>query len=111
MDTAAPPNTAAFAPDAVEAINRAYDHACDLAGTSSGNEELRLKLAEHIMNLARNGETDADRLCSLAIRAVTGQPTKHESGGAAHASPDFRNGGAPPAALPGATGTGENLKI
>ena len=110
MNDAAQTNPAAFAPEAVGAINRAYDEACGIAGEHSGKEDLRLKLAEHIMFLARNGETDEHRLCSLALLAVTGRSADHGDSRDGSATPDIRNGGMPPAASPGATGVGPNLK-
>jgi hypothetical protein len=70
--------SAVFTPEAVAAINRAYLEACDAIAVESPNEQLRMKLAEHMMYLARNGESDPERLCSLSVMAVLGRkPRDH----------------------------------
>lgn len=77
MTTTSTATPAVFTPEAVSAINQAYQEACDIISTESGYSQLRLKLAEYMMYLARNGETDPERLCSLSVVAVLGRPPEH----------------------------------
>lgn len=64
---------AVFTPDAVAAINKAYLEACEIVAAENEVDRLRTKIAEHIMFLARNGESDPERLCSLSVIAVLGR--------------------------------------
>ena len=64
---------AVFTPAAVAAINQAYSEACDIISGEAAQEQLRLRLAEYMMYLARNGEIDPERLCSLSVIAVLGR--------------------------------------
>lgn len=68
--------TAVFSPEAVASINRAYASALDILGSEGASPELKTKLAEHLMYLARNGEKDEHRLCSLAVIRTIGRPPK-----------------------------------
>lgn len=78
---------AVFTPEAVASINRAFAEAVDIIGDMSGRQELRLKLAEHMMSLARSGEVDERRLCSLSVLAVLGSASGRERvDGARHRS-------------------------
>lgn len=81
--------TAVFTPEAVASINRAFAQAVATLGAAN-HQETRVKLAEHMMFLARNGEADEQRLCRLAVVAVSGRAPDHKAAiGARHPS----NGG------------------
>lgn len=69
--------TAVFNPDAIASINRAYLEALRAVGGPAAPVDVRAKLAEHMMSLARNGETDEGRLCSQSVVAVLGRPPGH----------------------------------
>jgi hypothetical protein len=72
---------AIFAPEAVVAINRAYLEACEMIAAERSFNQLRFKLAEHIMYLARNGESDPERLRNLSVIAVLGRKPERLSVG------------------------------
>ncbi len=59
-----------FNPEAVATINRAYEGALASLGSGSADLERRTALAREIIQLARNGERDAERLSSLAAAAI-----------------------------------------
>lgn len=71
---------AVFTPEAVSSINRAYAEALDIIGPAAGHGALRLKLADHMMSLARDGIRDEGRLCSLSVLAVLGRNPDPDSG-------------------------------
>jgi hypothetical protein len=68
--------SAVFTPESVASINRAYAQAIDIVGHAA--EQLRAKLAERMMALARNGELDERRLCRLSVSAVLKHVPDHE---------------------------------
>lgn len=71
-----------WAPEAIVALNRAYAEACNILATERVEHGVRVKMAEHMMYLARNGETDAERLCSLSVLAVLGRKSPPRESGA-----------------------------
>ena len=73
LNTMSATNPALFTPEAVATINRAYARACGIIADQGARDDLRQKLAEHMMHLARAGETDEGRLCSLSIIKVLGR--------------------------------------
>ena len=70
--TSTPQPPAVFTPDAVASINRAYEKALAAIIGLNGAQDLRVKLAEHMMAFARTGERDEDILCRRALTAVLG---------------------------------------
>lgn len=84
-------SAAVFTPEAVASINRAFAEAVDIIGGEEPREELRRKLAEHMMFLARNGETDEERLCSLSVIAVLGRAPRRRPGLVARTSAEGWN--------------------
>jgi hypothetical protein len=56
-----------FTPEAVDVINRAYERALATIGGDRAHGNRRADLAKHIMDLARDGEHDEDKLCSRAV--------------------------------------------
>jgi hypothetical protein len=67
---------AVFTPESMASINRAYAQAIDIVGRAA-EQDLRAKLAERMMALARSGELDERRLCSLSVSAVLGHVPDH----------------------------------
>jgi hypothetical protein len=91
---------AVFTPAAVAAINEGYAEACRIAKATDPDDRLRFRLADRVMFLARNGELDPRRLSTEAVAAVMSETEAQQS-----------NAKTPPAATPGATGTGEFVKV
>lgn len=65
-----------FTPEMTATINRAYAEACDIIAAEANAERLRPELARCMMDLARNGEKDEGRLCSLSVLAVLGSRSR-----------------------------------
>ena len=63
---------ARFTPQAVEAMNRAYNEVCDVLTAWDAGHAARIKAGETIMFLARNGEIDERKLCNEALREAVG---------------------------------------
>ena len=61
---------AVFTPAAVAAIGEGYAEACRITKVDDDQEDLRFRLADHIMVLACNGELDPKRLSHEAVAAV-----------------------------------------
>ena len=82
---------AVFTLETVASINRAFAEAVDIIGGPAKHQDLRLALAERMMSLARNGERDEQRLCSLSVLAVLGKAPGRDSRDASPRQPN--NGG------------------
>lgn len=82
MSEHAVPASVVFTPEAVASINRAYAMAVDIIAEAQ-QEKLRTALAEYMMGLARSGERDEHRLCSLSVLAVLGRVPEPRPGLAA----------------------------
>lgn len=65
-------STQAFTPEAVRAMSRAYDVACNILTNEGASHAKRIKAGEQIIFLARNGETDERKLCRLALEDALG---------------------------------------
>lgn len=72
MDGTPASRPTAFTPDTVALINRAYAKACRSIAHETGRS-LYSNLGRHMVDLARSGERDEERLCSLSIMAVLGR--------------------------------------
>ena len=59
-----------FTPEEVSAINRAYEKALAALGQDTPHGELRAGLGMHMIDIARGGELDEERLCARAVEAV-----------------------------------------
>lgn len=73
MSSTTATGSTAFTQDTVAMINRAYAKACSVIVREGGSDELRPKVGEHMLDLARSGERDEARLCCLSILAVLGR--------------------------------------
>jgi hypothetical protein len=60
-----------FAPEVVEAMRTAYRLACDTPQLRFSADERTAMVAEKIIELAQDGETDPRRLCVAALRRIT----------------------------------------
>lgn len=56
-----------FTPEMVELINTAYERALDLLDIQMAHSDRRAALARCVLDTAKNGETDADRLLGRAV--------------------------------------------
>jgi hypothetical protein len=74
MNTTHPQDRTYFPPEAVASINRAYADALQAIRKEAGYETLRFQLADHMMFLARCGETDERQLRDLSVSRVLGRP-------------------------------------
>ena len=61
-------NSAVFSPEAVKEINLAYAEALEILEREGLHREMRAQLAEEMMQLARSGELDKERLCRFALK-------------------------------------------
>lgn len=57
----------AFDPETTLAMGRAYDKACSELGLFARPHPVTARIAEKILEVARRGERDPDKLCSRAI--------------------------------------------
>jgi hypothetical protein len=64
------PHVAAFAPEHVALISRAYEKALAVIGGDATHKYLKADLARHIMSLAKAGELDEERLSEQALAAL-----------------------------------------
>ncbi len=58
----------AFEPEAIHAMSRAFDEVCRALAVAEVNKRERDVIATRIIDLARRGETDADRLRDRVLR-------------------------------------------
>lgn len=70
MTTAADGTKAPFNPTEVVIINEAYRRALVMLGQDSAHGDKRADLARIVVELARSGELDIDRLCRRAATAT-----------------------------------------
>jgi hypothetical protein len=61
---------ASFDPEAMRVMGEAFDKACDALNWTQRSPVLNEGLANRIIGFAREGERDADRLCSRALEAL-----------------------------------------
>ena len=59
-----------FDPGAVQAMMTAFDRACSVLGLVDRNDAITEKLAKIVVEQARSGERDPDKLCALALHAL-----------------------------------------
>jgi hypothetical protein len=63
----------AFEPESVERLAEAFDAAClELGLAQRPNDPLREMVARQIIEVAKLGERDPQRLCDLALAAIRG---------------------------------------
>lgn len=60
--------SAVFSPEAVTDINLAYAEALEVLEREGLQGEMREQLAEEMMQLAKSGERDKERLCRFALK-------------------------------------------
>ena len=73
MGTITSGHSSVWTPEVIVALNRAYAEASGILQDKLVENDVKVKIAEHMMYLARNGETDEQRLCSLSVIAVLGR--------------------------------------
>jgi hypothetical protein len=56
--------------EAIEAMNLAFDKACDALGLARTHDPVTQSLAELVVDQARTGERDPDRLCAMTLAAL-----------------------------------------
>jgi hypothetical protein len=59
-----------FDPATVKAMMAAFDQACERLGLAPTNDALTERLAKAIVEAARNGERDPDKLRATALRSL-----------------------------------------
>jgi len=59
-----------FDPEAVRAMTAAFDKACEALGLAKTHDAVTENLAKMIVERARTGERDPDRLCALILQAL-----------------------------------------
>jgi len=59
-----------FDPDAVKAMMAAFDQACDRLGLERTHDALTERLAKAIVEAARTGEREPDKLRAMALRSL-----------------------------------------
>ena len=59
-----------FDPDAVKAMAIAFEKACEVLGLAVTHDAVTERLAKIIVEQARTGERDPDKLCALTLRAL-----------------------------------------
>ena len=74
-------DNASYGPDQLKILGQAFDSAWaqiapHVSGKPTGVEAARLKLAQIVLNLAKNGVMDAQRLTDAAVEAMFDGPTK-----------------------------------
>ncbi len=58
-----------FKPEAVVAINQAYEEAIEILQIKHAHSDRRAAVAKYIMDAAKDGEIEASRLCDGAVAA------------------------------------------
>jgi hypothetical protein len=66
--------SAGFDPEAVGAMMAAFDKACAALGLLNRPDAMTEGVARMIVEQARSGERDPDRLCALALQALQQAP-------------------------------------
>jgi hypothetical protein len=74
-------DSASYGPDQLKILGKAFDDAWaqiapHVSGKPSGVEAARLKLAQIVLNFAKGGVADAQRLTDAAVEAMFDGPTK-----------------------------------
>jgi hypothetical protein len=59
-----------FEPEVVEAMRMAHRMACEALQLKDQTDAMTDVIAEKILELAEAGETDPDRLCTVALRRL-----------------------------------------
>lgn len=59
-----------FGPDDVRVMNIAFDKACEALGLAKTHDGVTEKLARTIVEQARTGERDPDKLCAMTLAAL-----------------------------------------
>jgi hypothetical protein len=70
----------AFEPEIIAVMTAAYERACSTIVPSPNAERAKEIVAKRIIELATQGWTDADRLCSEVLKVVASErisPTTH----------------------------------
>jgi hypothetical protein len=67
------PDTAPFDESATEAMGQAFDAACAELQESTLSKPVYEKIAERIIEAAKRGERDPQRLCRIAVAAIGGE--------------------------------------
>ena len=62
-----------FDPDALQAMTRAFDKACQQLQLKDRTDRLCELVARKIIEVAATGERDPDRLCAKVLSDLTGQ--------------------------------------
>jgi hypothetical protein len=62
-----------FDPEDLHALALAFDKTCHALGSKRFGLDLPSRIAIAIVDLARRGERDPDRLCALTLNALTAQ--------------------------------------
>ena len=76
----------AFDPDVLKAMSAAYEKACVTIKTGPHADVAREIVAKRIIGLARQGYSDADKLCAEALKEL-GLPRTRPDGGRPPLSP------------------------
>jgi hypothetical protein len=66
------PGTVSFDPDATRTLGLAFDRACALLGKHPQPTAVRVAIAKSIVEAAKGGERDTDRLCDAGLAAAQG---------------------------------------
>lgn len=61
------PDSAAFEPDAIDAMSKAFENACAALHVYAGDEQGRLVIATRIIDLARSGVVDTAALSKRIV--------------------------------------------
>lgn len=64
---------AAFPPDRVQAITRAYDAVCKELLLTDRDDPLMVYVAQKIIAIARNGQRDAEAIAHAALEELLGE--------------------------------------
>jgi hypothetical protein len=59
-----------FDPDVVKAMMAAFDRACALLGLVDRYDPITENVAKIVIEQARSGERDPDKLCAMAMEAL-----------------------------------------
>jgi hypothetical protein len=64
------PGTVSFDPDATRTLGLAFDKACALLGATPQPTAARVAIAKGVVEAAKRGERDRDRLCDAGLAAA-----------------------------------------
>jgi len=59
-----------FGVEDMRAMNAAFDQACEALGLSNTHDSVTQRLARAVVEQARGGERDPDKLCAMTLRAL-----------------------------------------